>query len=199
MASTDSIRALARPPLASAGLQLWDVEVTADSIRIFVDRDGGVDLDTLSDASRVLSELLDLNDAIAPPGGYQLEVSSPGLERVLRTPEQHRRYQGATVTVKTAVAVEGARRHRGVLVGADETGILLARDTVPGGPPLAIAYDQIQRTRTVLDWEPAPKPGSRPKTSGLPRTTGRRSETPGPSPAAVSGTGAAQDSKDRAR
>lgn len=202
MASTDSIRALTRSPLASAGLRLWDVEVTGDVVRVLVDRDGGVDLDALSDASRVVSDLLDAHDEVVPAGRYQLEVSSPGIERTLRTPEQYREYVGATVTVKTAVAVEGLRRHRGVLLAADDQGITLAPEAAPATPQ-AISYDQIQQARTVLDWGPAPKPGSHPKTSGKPDVPGssgtavRRSETPGSRPPDPAGR--TQDSKDRAR
>jgi ribosome maturation factor RimP len=205
MASTDSIRALAQPPLASAGLRLWDVEVTSDIVRVLVDRDGGIDLDALSDASRVMSELFDAHDEIAPDGHYQLEVSSPGLERNLRTPEHFAEYVGATVTVKTVVAVDGTRRHRGVLLTVDDDGITIVSETAGvDTPPTSISYDQIERARTVLDWGPAPKPGSRPKTSGhttKPGSSGkvaRRSETPGPTPAADA-AGRTQDSKDPAR
>jgi ribosome maturation factor RimP len=206
MASTDSIRALAQPPLASVGLRLWDVEVTADVVRVLVDRDGGIDLDALSDASRVMSALFDAHDEIAPDGQYQLEVSSPGLERTLRTPEHFGEYLGATVTVKTAVDVDGTRRHRGVLAGADETGIALIPETaVADTVPTSIPYNQIERARTVLDWGPAPKPGSRPKTSGHAKKPGssgkvaRRSETPGSKAAAPDAAGRTQDSKDPAR
>jgi ribosome maturation factor RimP len=205
MASTDNIRALARPPLAAAGLRLWDVEVTGDVVRVLVDRDGGVDLDALTDASRVMSELFDAHDEIVPLGQYQLEVSSPGLERTLRTPAQYLEYVGATVTVKTVVAVDGARRHRGVLVAADADGIGLLSDAAPDRPPAAISYNQIERTRTVLDWGPAPKPGSRPRTSGRSKvpasagTAARRSETPGSRAASAIAAERAQDSKDPAR
>jgi ribosome maturation factor RimP len=198
VASTESIRALARPLLAAAGLGLWDVEITEDVVRVLIDRDGGVDLDALSAASHVVSDLLDDHDDLVPVGQYQLEVSSPGLERVLRTPEQYRLYLGATVTVKTLVAVEGGRRHRGILVAADDLGIALQPDAAPGGPPTPIPYDQIERTRTVLDWGPAPKPGSRAKTAGRPKAAGR-SDKPGSPGVAARDAEPAQDPKDRAR
>ncbi len=94
MASTESIRELAEPILASAGLELWDVEIIGDVVRIMVERPGGVDLDALSAASAVLSPLLDAHPEATPDSRYQLEVSSPGVERTLRTPEQYRRYVG---------------------------------------------------------------------------------------------------------
>jgi ribosome maturation factor RimP len=191
MAPNDGIRALAQPLLASAGLRLWDVEVDREVVRVLVDRDGGVDLDGLSTASHLVSELLDDHDELVPSGRYQLEVSSPGLERVLRTAEHYGSCLGATVAVKTVQAVDGTRRHRGRLVAADDTGIELLADDASGGAPRWLAYDQIERTHTVLEWGPAPKPGARPK------TTGRRSEVSAHVPAASAA--AAHDCKDRAR
>src|ERR1700722_6575086 len=137
MASTESIRALVEPVLASVGLELWDVEITRDVVRIMVERPSGsvdpgspapapptpagdtrpgVDLDPLSAASGAVSPVLDTHPAAAPAGRSQLEVSSPGVERPLRTPGQFRRYIGSQITVKTFEPVAGARRHRGRLV-----------------------------------------------------------------------------------
>jgi ribosome maturation factor RimP len=160
-APTTTLRELARPLLSTVGLELWDVEVAKDLVRFLVDRDGGVDLEALSDASRALSGLLDTHEELVPSGRYQLEISSPGLERTLRTPDQYRRYVGATVSVKTLRPVAGARRHRGVLAAADDAGIEL-RTAPPPAESLAVPYDEIERTRTVFDWGPSPKPGSRP-------------------------------------
>jgi ribosome maturation factor RimP len=157
MASTESIRELADPVLASAGLELWDVEVARDVVRIMVDRTGGVDLDALSRASAVLSPLLDEHPEVVPEGHYQLEVSSPGVERTLRTPAQYRRYVGSELQVKTRVAVEGGRRHHGRLLSAGDDAIELElRDTA--GRRLALRYDEIERARTVLVWGPAAHP-----------------------------------------
>ena len=163
MASTDSIRELAEPVLASAGLELWDVEITRDVVRIMVERPAhpagptgdpqGVDLDTLSVASGALSPLLDSHPDVVPEGRYQLEVSSPGIERTLRTPDQFRRYLDAEITVKTLTPVEGGRRHRGRLLEVSPDGIVLAPAEGPG-TRLELGYDQIDRARTVLVWGP---------------------------------------------
>jgi ribosome maturation factor RimP len=191
MVSTDSIRALAEPVLASAGLELWDVEITRDVVRIMVERPApaagageehgptgaegqarGVDLETLSVASVALSPLLDAHPEAVPEGQYQLEVSSPGIERTLRTPEQYRRYLNTEITVKTSTPVEGARRHRGLLLDADADGIVLEPDDQPG-TRLVIRYEQIDRARTVLVWGPsAGRPTAGRPTAGRP-TAGR--------------------------
>lgn len=160
VASPDAIRALVEPPLASSGLELWDVEVSNDTVRILVDRPGGVDLDALAElAGRVVSPLLDDHPDVTPPGQFSLEVSSPGVERTLRRPDQYRRYLGQEVAVKTKVAVAGARRHQGKLVAVDEHGIVVAPSDGPAGRTVDIGFDQVERARTVLVWGPAAKPG----------------------------------------
>ena len=162
MATAADIRALAEPALGDAGLQLWDVEVERDVVRLLVEREGGVDLEALTDASRAVSGLLDEHDELAPEGRYQLEVSSPGLERTLRTPEQYRRYLGSQVAVKTSVVVAGGRRHRGVLHSVGAEGIELLSDAHPKGPAVVLAFADIDRTLTVVDWAVALKAGSAP-------------------------------------
>jgi ribosome maturation factor RimP len=91
------------------------------------------------------------------PGRYTLEVSSPGLERRLRTPDHFVRAIGSEVTVKTRTEVDGERRFRGTLVAADEAGVTLRLADDAGDRSLA--YDQIEKARTVFDWGPTPKPG----------------------------------------
>jgi ribosome maturation factor RimP len=160
--SPDAIRALVEPSLASSGLELWDVELTRDTVRVLVDRPGGVDLDALAEvAGKVVSPLLDEHPELTPAGQFSLEVSSPGVERTLRRPEQYARYVGSEISVKTSVPVEGARRHQGVLLSADEAGIVITpRDGVPG-TTVSISHPEIDRARTVLVWGPAEKPGGK--------------------------------------
>lgn len=166
MGSTEGIRELAEPSLASVGLEIWDVEVSHDVVRILVDRPGGIDLDALTAASGVISPLLDEHPDLTPGDRYQLEVSSPGVERTLRTAEQFRRYLGQEVSVKTGHPIDGSRRHQGVLMRADEIGIEVAP---ADRTPFRLSYNQIERARSVLVWGPQPKPkaggGGSPKRS----------------------------------
>ena len=151
MGTTERIRELAAPVLVAAGLELWDVECSRDVVRILVDRPGGgVDLDALSTASRAVSPLFDDHPGLAPAAPYQLEVSSPGVERTLRTPDHFRRYLGSPITVKTAVPVAGARRHHGTLRAVGPDGVTLADGD--GGTAVEISFDQIDRARTVMEW-----------------------------------------------
>jgi ribosome maturation factor RimP len=160
MGSTEGIRQLAAPVLASAGVELWDVEVAPRLVRVLVDRPGGIDLDGCAEASRVLSPLLDSRPDLVPAGSYQLEVSSPGAERTLRTVDQYRRYIGSLVTVKTNAPVEGARRHQGTLAYADENVVRIQPTEAGSDSLLELRHDQIDRSRTVLEWGPT---GSHPK------------------------------------
>lgn len=162
--SPDAIRALVEPPLVSSGLELWDVEVTGDTVRVLIDRPGGIDLEALSTlAGQVVSPLLDAHPDLTPDGRFSLEVSSPGVERTLRHVGHYARYVGSEVSVKTAVAVAGARRHQGVLLEVDDEGIVIAPDGAPDGTTVAIRHAEIDRARTVLVWGPAEKPGGKGK------------------------------------
>jgi ribosome maturation factor RimP len=150
MSVVERVRALVEPLLEADGLELFDVEVGGGRVVILADRPGGVDLDALTRATRQISALFDQEDPI-PGGRYVLEVSSPGLERTLRTPAHFRRFTGSLVAVKTKPDVEGERRVRGVLADADDEGF-----TVEGR---RFAYADVERVRTVFEWGPAPKPG----------------------------------------
>ena len=123
---TDELFTRLQPLLAAADLELVDVELRSGVLLVTVDRDGGVDLEALTDANRAVSALLDELDPI--PGRYTLEVSSPGVERTLRRPAHFVKAVGETVTVKTRPQVPGDRRLRGVLVAADDDGLTVEVD-----------------------------------------------------------------------
>lgn len=148
------------PVLADLGLDLVDVETTAGVIRVTIDRDGGIDLDALAAANKAVSAELDQLDPM--PGRYTLEVSSPGVERRLRTPDHFARAVGETVTVRTQPGATDVRRLQGVLTSADGDGLVLET----GDGPVRIAYEQVERARTVFEWGPKPAPGKGPKSAG---------------------------------
>jgi ribosome maturation factor RimP len=153
-----AIEALVVPVLASLGLELFDVQLSgggrARTLRIMVDRDGGVDLDTIAQASQAISPVLDGAKELAGP--YLLEVTSPGVERPLRRPQHYRRAVDETVSVKYRTST-GARRVRGVLVATDDDGCTVVVD----GEPQRIAFGDITDAHTVFEWGPAPRPTKR--------------------------------------
>jgi ribosome maturation factor RimP len=148
-----SIDELVLPLVSAAGLELWDVEVNPQMVRVLVDRPGGIDLDAVAEVARAVSAALDERDDLAPSSNYQLEVSSPGVERTLRTPSHFRRYVATLVAVKTVTPVEGSRRLQATLLACDDEGITLALEQ--GATQLR--YEQIQKARAVLVWGPAAK------------------------------------------
>jgi ribosome maturation factor RimP len=159
-----TVHDLLGPLLEDRGLRLYDVELHGASLVVAVDGPSGVDLDTLGEAAAAISRALDDADPIA--GRYTLEVTSPGLERRLRTPEHFGAAVGETVSVRTLPGTPGARRVTGRLTVADSEGIELA-DVAEADGPLRIAYGDIERARTVFAWGagPAPSP-SRGKPQG---------------------------------
>jgi len=155
----EDLFAALQPVVTDVGLELVDVEMKSGVLQVTVDRDGGVDLEALTDANRAVSVVLDDLDPI--PGRYSLEVSSPGVERPLRTPAHFARAVGSLVTVKTRPQVPGERRLRGTLVGSDDDGFTLAVED-SDDEPVRLAYGDIDRARTVFVWGGQEKPGSRP-------------------------------------
>jgi ribosome maturation factor RimP len=146
------------PLLEARGLDLIDVELKGNELTVFVDRAGGVDLESLSEATRAVSSALDEIDPL--PGRYTLSVSSPGLERRLRTPAHFARAIGEAVTARIGAGTSDVRRVNGKLESADESGFTLVGPDLPDGS-LRISYDEIERARTVFEWGAQPKKSER--------------------------------------
>jgi len=147
----EELMAQLEPVVAAAGLELVDVELRSGVLLVTVDRPGGVDLEALTEANRAVSVVLDRLDPI--PGRYTLEVSSPGVERRLRTPAHFAKAIGETVSVKTRPQVPGDRRLRGRLVASDQDGLELIVEN-GADAPVRLAYSDIDKARTVFVWGP---------------------------------------------
>lgn len=142
-------------PLIGDGVTLYDVEHNGSTLRILLDREGGIDVAALAEATRRISSALDEEDPIG--SSYTLEVSSPGLERPLRTPEHFAAAVGRDVKVKCRPGTEGDRRVQGRLVEADDHSVIVE---TPTGERRSVRLDQISRANIAVDWSPPPKPGS---------------------------------------
>ena len=156
-----AVRDALAPVVAGLGLDLYDVELNgsgaARTLRVTIEREGGVDLDAITDVTRAVSPVLDAEPTLAGP--YLLEVSSPGLERTLRTPAHFAGARGATVSIKFRTAT-GTARVQGALVDAYDRGCVVEGDE--GRHELA--YADITQARTVFEWGPpsrATRKGSR--------------------------------------
>jgi ribosome maturation factor RimP len=170
----DRVRDLVAPICTDLGLDIYDIEHAGGTVRVTVDRQGGIDLETLSVATRLISRELDHRDPV--PGRYHLEVSSPGLERSLRTPAHYEGAVGQTVSVRLLPgAAEGdARRVAGVVTAVDGEGVtVLVAEPSPHEQHLP--FTQIERARTTFAWGGEPKPGKGARPSRPPAQTRRSS------------------------
>lgn len=159
MAITDDVRDLIEPWLAAERLELDDLELKGSgpgrTLRVIVDSDELVDLDRIAEVSNGISRLLDTELDIEEP--YQLEVTSPGLERTLRTPRHFQKSVGREVNMKIrrgdeTILVKGLLDHAG-----EDRGSVTAED----GSVTEFAYEEIAKARTVFRWQAAPKPGKK--------------------------------------
>lgn len=115
------IAELALPVANELGLELVDVEFVREGqhwyLRVFLDKEGGIDIDDCAAVSEKLSRLLDDHDPV--DRAYMLEVSSPGLDRPLKKPQDFARYSGRLVRVKTFAPLHGQKETVGRLVGLE--------------------------------------------------------------------------------
>jgi ribosome maturation factor RimP len=157
----DSLHALLGPVVTGQGLDLEDVVITPAGrrrlLRVVVDQDGGVGLDTVARVSTAVSAALDESDAMgATP--YVLEVTSPGVDRPLTEPRHWRRARGHLVRAATA---EGTSLD-GRLTAVDEDGIEVTAD----GVPTRLAWDRLTSGRVQVEFARRDKAGKTEPTDG---------------------------------
>ncbi len=151
---------LAEPVVVTAGLELVDVQYRPEGgravLRLLIDRpSGGVTIDELARVSRELGHVLDAYDAV--PGRYQLECSSPGVNRPLLKPDHFRRAIGQRVSVRMRTARDGRRQFRGVLVAAADDAVTV--DDPDAGRAVLPLVD-VERANVEFDFSrPAHAPG----------------------------------------
>ena len=125
-----SLWTMIEPVLEPEGIELVEVEFKMDSgrwiLRLYIDLPGGVSLDDCELVSRQVGALLDIKNPIEQP--YHLEVSSPGINRVLRKEKDFNRFAGSPIRVKTRRKVAGRRNFSGVLKGMEDSWIVLEVD-----------------------------------------------------------------------
>ncbi len=135
----DTLSALLQPVVEGLGYVLWELEYSPGRgnglLRLYIDAAAGISVEDCERVSRAVSEVLDAADPI--PGHYTLEVSSPGMERPLRTAAQFAPYVGAAVFVEMSEAVDGRRRFLGALVAAGSDAIEVEVDGHRHTLPLA--------------------------------------------------------------
>ena len=155
----DKLIALLEPLLVGLGFELVDLDFApgrgSAHVTVYIDSAAGIGIEDCERCSREMSALLDVHDPI--PQAYTLEVSSPGLDRLLRTPEHYQRFVGTRVLVELQVPRDGRRRYTGKLLKSDATGIELEVD----GTGVSATYGEIARTRLVPEWPEQTSKGRR--------------------------------------
>jgi len=137
------------PEVERLGFELADIEISVGGssgvLRVFIDSDDGITLENCAAVSRQISALLDVEDPI--PGEYNLEVSSPGINRRLVKSTHFERFAGSRVKVKLKRLVDGRRNFKGKLLGFDEPNVLVKE----GKETFAIPLQEIDSARIVAD------------------------------------------------
>ena len=122
MKVTEIVAEFARPVVESFGCTLWDVEYVREGadyfLRLYIDREGGVDISHCEAISRAVDPILDEKDPIA--GSYHFEVCSAGLERVLKRPGDFAQFIGSPIQIKLYRPRNGLKELPGVLLGYEE-------------------------------------------------------------------------------
>lgn len=141
------IEALLAPLVEGHGCELWGIEFLSQGrhsrLRVFIEKPDGVGLEDCERISRDVSDLLDVEDVI--PQAYTLEVSSPGMDRILFKPDQYRRSVGETVDVRLHFPFEGSKRVVGILAGLEDDEIVVQA----GEEEYVLPLENIQRARLV--------------------------------------------------
>ncbi len=158
----DRVREMAKGILEFAKMELVHLEMQRQPggwvLRLYIDKEGGVNLDDCARISRQLSAQLDVEDPI--PHRYTLEVSSPGLDRPLITESDYLKFAGRRVRLSTHVLIDGRRHFLGRLEGIVDGAVRLRLD---GGAEVAIPRDQVSKARLEVE---VPLPGAGTRTRG---------------------------------
>ena len=133
MKVTEQVAQFAKPVVQAHGCTLWDVEYVREGgewfLRLYIDKDGGVDINDCEAISRAVDPILDEKDPI--PDSYSFEVCSAGLERVLKRPGDFEQFLGSTVLVRLYKPVDGRKEVVGTLTGYEDGAVTI---TVNGSP-----------------------------------------------------------------
>ena len=146
----ETVQAFVQPVINQLGYYVWDVEYVKEGsewyLRITIDSEDGITIDDCETVHRAIDPVIDEHDPIE--NAYHLEVSSPGIERVLRTAEHIEAWTGEEVEAKLFAPIEGKKAIRGILGGIENGIVTIECD----GKTYAIEHKKISRMTTVFDF-----------------------------------------------
>lgn len=139
------------PAVRASGYELvaceWKLEEGRNILRVMIDREGGVNLADCETLSRLLAPMLDVEDLI--PDAYNLEISSPGLNRPLRKLSDFRKFIGKTLKVETTHPLANRRNFKGELQAVEGETLRIAVD----GQVFSVPYADVSKARLEVDWD----------------------------------------------
>ena len=160
--SSTKLTKLLQPLIEDLGFEFVGIEQSSNPknpvVVIYIDRPEGIDIEDCATVSREVAALLDVEDPI--PGHYNLEVSSPGLDRPLFTTEQYTRFAGELAKVTVYAPVDGRRKFKGAILEAGEGTVTIDQD----GTPVTLEMSNVVKARLVPDYD-AVLAGSKDKTN----------------------------------
>ncbi|MGI5970129.1 MAG: ribosome maturation factor RimP [Oscillospiraceae bacterium] len=147
---TELVAGLAQPVAERLGCEVWDVEFVREGgqwyLRVYIDRPEGVDISLCEDFSREMDKILDEADPVEQ--SYIFEVSSPGIDRVLKRPSDFMRFIGYKVDVKLYRAQDGKKVHTGTLKSYSEAAVTIEA----AGKDLSFGRDEIALVRLAVEF-----------------------------------------------
>ncbi len=150
MKITEQVEGFAKPVVEAHGCQLWDVEYVREGserfLRLYIEKDGGVDINDCEAIHRAVDPILDEKDPITE--SYHFEVCSAGLERALKRPGDFERFMGSPVTVKLYRPHNGLKEIPGILRGYDDGAITLEA----GKETITFAKSQVALCRLRVEF-----------------------------------------------
>jgi ribosome maturation factor RimP len=140
---TEVIQQIIEPVVLALGFELWGIEYLGQGrhslLRVYIDKENGINIDDCAEASRQISSILDVEDPISSE--YTLEVSSPGMDRILFNIDQFRAYAGSLVKIKLSENFEGRRNFSGIIKNIIDNEVVL----LSGEDEYAFPYELIER------------------------------------------------------
>lgn len=149
--SVQKLNEMLQPLVEDLGYEFVGIEYNNNPknsvLRIYIDHENGIGIDDCETVSREIAALLDVNDPIK--GHYNLEVSSPGLDRPLFTPAHYRQFAGNKVQINLFAPQDGRRKFSGPILGADEHRVSVEQD----GSEVTLEFANIAKAKLVPDYE----------------------------------------------
>ncbi len=142
-----TLESIIAPAVAVVGVDLWGIEFSRagkhSTLRVFIDGPNGVTVEECAEVSHQLSAIMDVEDPISTE--YVLEVSSPGMDRLLFKIEQYQVYLGETLSIKTRLPIDGRRKFKGKLESVEGENVIVSVDNME----YSIPYKNIDKAQIV--------------------------------------------------